>query len=279
MGKKKTKYIPAPTGEDLERIEAGEKFSDITAGPVKKALNGALNEDISELEEFAETEVIEEPKKKKKSKKRLTYFWLGVFVSVMSIIGLIFTVNFGIEQFKKITDNTEQKNEFKKFVYPLVVIDSPTFENSTDLPNEAMLRVAAWNIIINYDEKHSEYKKDVYGNITVPESDVEVAATKIFGKGITFSHQRLGDESLYFAYDEEKKSYSLPVSPNIIPYRPGVTDIKKLSDEKYELKVEYYPPVPDWLPDTKKNAADKTMKYTVEKNGNGYKILSIREYK
>lgn len=274
--KKKTKYIPAPTGEDLERIEAGEKFSDITAGPVKKAISGALNEDISELEELTATEIIEEPKKKKKSKKRLVYFWLGIFVSVMSIIGIVFTVNFGIDQVKRITDNTDQKNEFKKFVYPLVVIDSPTFENSDDLPSEVILRAAAWNIIINYDEKHSEYQNQ-YGFITVPESDVEVAATKLFGKGLTFSHQTLGDPSLYFEYNSETKSYVLPVSPNIIPYRPGVTNIKKISDEKYEVKVGYYPPVPDWLPETKKNKADKYMIYTIEKNNKNYKIISIQE--
>ncbi len=274
--KKKTKYIPAPTGEDLERIEAGEKFSDITAGPVKKAISGALNEDISELEELTETEVIEEPRKKRKSKKRIFYFWTGILVSVMSIIGLVFTVNFGINQIKRITDNTDQKNEFKKYVYPLVVIDSPTFEHSGDLPNEVMLRAAAWSIIINYDEKHSEYKNQ-YGFITVPESDIEVAATKLFGKGISFSHQTLGDPSLYFEYNTETKSYVLPVAPNINPYRPGVTDIKKLSDEKYEIKVGYYPQLPDWMPETKKNKADKYLIYTIEKNGKSSKIISIKE--
>lgn len=277
MGRKKAKYIPAPTGEDLERIENGEKFSDITAGPVKKALSSALNEDVREIEELTRTEeVIEEPKKKKRSLKRLTYFWLGTFVSVMSIIGIIFSVNFVIGKIKNITDNTEQKNKFAKYVYPLVIVDTPTFDDSSRLPVELMLRAGAWDIIINYDEKHSKYTiKD--GSITVPESDVEVAATKLFGKGINFIHKDLGDDSLYFNYDKETKSYSLPVSPDILPYRPKVTDINKIDDNKYELIVGYYPPVQDWLPEHKKNIADKFMKYTVVQDGNNYTIVSVKQ--
>lgn len=277
MGRKKAKYIPAPTGEDLERIEAGEKFSDITAGPVKKALSGALNEDVNEIEEFTKTEeVIEEPKKKKRSLKRLTYFWLGTFVSVMSIIGIIFSTNFVIAKIKNITDNTEQKNKFAKYVYPLVIVDTPTFDDSSSLPVELMLRAGAWDIIINYDEKHTKYAtKD--GCIIVPESDVEVAATKLFGKGKTFRHQSLGDAILYFHYDEDAKSYHLPISPNILPYKPKVEDIKKIDDNKYELIVGYYPPVQDWLPEHKKNIADKFMKYTVVQDGNNYTIISVKQ--
>lgn len=276
MARKKQKYIPAPTGEDLERIEAGEKFSDITANPIQKALNGALGEDVSEIEELTKPEEIIKPKKKKKSLKRAIYFWLGIFVSVMSVIGILFTANFAIDGIHRITDNTDQKNEFARYVYPLVIIDAPTFDEGTKLPVEVMLRAAVWNIIINYDEE-SQYN-DMYGYITVPASDIEVAATNLFGEGIEFSHQTLGDPTLYFDYDPDQNSYIIPISPNNLSYKPIVKDIKKIEDNKYELKVGYYPPVQDWLPENKKNIPDKYLRYTLIKDGKNYSIVSIEEY-
>ena len=277
MARKKTKYIPAPTSDDLERIEAGEKFSDITASPIKKALNSALSEDISEIEELVETDEAPLPKKKKRKVKRFIYFWLGIFVTVMSIIGVIFSVNFVVDGIKRITDNTEQKNEFARYIYPLVLVDTPTFDEDSKLPTEVMLRIAAWDIIINYDEKKSDYVNE-YGYISVPSSDIEVVVTKLFGKDITFEHQTLGDPGLYFDYDQETKSYILPISPNFLSYKPVVEDIKKISDKKYELKVGYYPPVQDWLPDNKKNIADKYLKYILIKDGKDYSIISVSEY-
>lgn len=277
MAKKKPKYIPAPTSEELERIEAGEKFSDIKANSVQKAINGALGEDISEIEELTENAEVVEPKKSKRSMKRAVYFWLGIFVTFMSIIGIIFSVNFTFSAIRRITDNTEQKNEFARYVYPLVIVDCPTYDEISKLPVDVVLRAAAWNIIINYDEKHSKYKND-NGYITVPASDMEVEATNLFGKGIVFDHQTLGDPTLYFNYDTATNSYIIPISPTNLSYKPIVNDIKKINDTKFELKVGYYPPTQDWLPENKKNIADKYLKYTLVKDGKKYSVVSIQEY-
>lgn len=277
MAKKKPKYIPAPTSEELERIEAGEKFSDIKANSVQKAINGALGEDISEIEELTENVEVVEPKKSKRSMKRAVYFWLGIFVTFMSIIGIIFSVNFTFSAIRRITDNTEQKNEFARYVYPLVIVDCPTYDEISKLPVDVVLRAAAWNIIINYDEKHSKYKND-NGYITVPASDMEVEATNLFGKGIVFDHQTLGDPTLYFNYDTATNSYIIPISPTNLSYKPIVNDIKKINDTKFELKVGYYPPTQDWLPENKKNIADKYLKYTLVKDGKKYSVVSIQEY-
>lgn len=273
MGSKKHKYIQAPTSDDLVRIEAGEKFSDITNGPIKKALSGALGEDLNEIEELATVE--EQPIRKRRTTfKRSMYFSLGVFVSVMSLIGIIFTVNFSINTVKNIADNTAQKNEFAKYIYPLVVVDAPSFEEGTKPPIEVMLTSAIWNIIINKDKTKYE---NIDGYITVPASDVEVEATNLFGKGITFTHQTLGDTSLYFDYSEETKSYIVPVSPHYLPYSPKVEDIKKVNDSRFELKVGYYPPVQSWLPAGTKAVPDKYMTYILEKQGKKYSIISIKE--
>jgi len=273
LSRKKQKYIKAPTTDDLVRIEAGEKFSDITASPIKKAISGALSEDIDEIAEL--TAVAVQPVvKKRKTIRRQMYFSLGVLLIVMSIIGAIFTVNFCVDIFKKIADNTVQKNEFSQFIYPVVVVDTPTFEEVSQLPVEVILKAAVWDIIINQDK--SKYE-NYYGSITIPASDVEVAATNLFGGGIPFVHQTLGDTELYFDYVPETNSYIVPISPHYLPYSPQVEDIKKLGDNKYELKVGYYPPVQAWLPEGTKAVPDKYMKYTVVKQSNKYNIISVGE--
>jgi len=270
---KKQKYIQAPTSDDLVRIEAGEKFSDIKAGPLKKAFNGALSEEIEEIEKIAVAQEIP-VHKKKNTFKRSMYFTLGTFFSVMTIIGVIFSVNFTINVIKQITDNTAQKNELAKYIYPVVVVDAPTFSVDSKMPVEVILSAAIWDIIINDDK--TEYVNS-FGYITVPASDVEVHATKLFGKGIEFNHQTLGDPELYFDYDPETKSYTIPVSPHYLPYSPKVEDIKKISDNKLELKVGYYQPVQAWLPEGTKTLPDKYMKYTLVKQGSKYTIISIEE--
>lgn len=274
MAKKKHKYIQAPTSDDLARIEAGEKFSDITANPIKKAFNDALGEDIDEIKEITEEE--EQPiPKKKNSIKRSMYFSLSIFVTIMSLIGIIFTANFCIDTVKRIADNTAQKNEFAKIIYPAVIVDAPTFEEGSKLPIEVMLTAAIWDIIINEDK--SKYENN-YDYITVPASDIEVQATKLFGTGILFNHQTLGNPELYFDYDPLTNSYTFPISPHYLPYSPKVEDIKKLENNKYELKVGYYPPVQAWIPEGTKPVPDKYMKYTLLKHGKNYSIISIDEY-
>jgi len=268
---RKPKYIQAPTTEDLERIESGEKFSDIKAGPIKKAIDNALDEDINEIEEIAAEPEAKRPSKRKNSFKRNMYFSLGVFVSIMSVIGIVFSVNFCVNTVKRIADNTDQKDKFSRMLFPVVVVDPPTFSEGEKLPVEIMLTAAVWDIIINEDK--SVYNNE-YGYITVPASDVEVHATKLFGTELSFAHQTLGDPEMYFVYDESINSYLIPVSPHYLPYTPTVESITKISDKKYELKIGCNSLVKSWLPESS-GEPEKIMKYTLIKNGNNYNIVAI----
>lgn len=272
---KKQKYIMAPTAEDMVRIKAGEKFSDITAGPIKKALDNDLKESIDSVDESSE--VVESSTKSNIKIRRGLYFVVGVFVSLMSIIGIIFSVTFIAGKIKDIADNTALKNEMQKDIYPLVVIDTPTYEKSEDLSMDVVIAAAAWDIIINGDK--SKYETS-FGVMTVPASDIEVHANKIFGHKFDFEHKTVTSVETTFEYMPENNSYVIPISPHFLPYAPQVSDVVKVSDNKYQLKVEYYPPVKIWFPDEKVNAEpDKIMKYTLVKTGNKqYKIVSIDYY-
>lgn len=272
--KNKRKYIQAPTADDMERIKAGEKFSDITAGPIKKALDNDLSETIDNFDESVNN--LSTSKSNTKIRRGI-YFSLGIFVTVMSIIGIIFTVNFFVGVIKNIADNTAQKKELERYIYPAVIVDIPTFEEGDNIPVEVMLTTAAWDIIINGDK--SKYENS-FGLLTVPASDLEVHATKIFGTGHKFGHQNLGSGNLTFEYVEATNSYIIPESPHYLTYSAKVEDIKKISEKKFELKVGYYPPAKIWFPDdNKETEADKYMKYTViKKSNNSYNLVSVDYY-
>lgn len=272
--KNKQKYIQAPTTDDLERIKDDEKFSDIKASPIKKALDNDLSETIDNVDESS---YVDSLVKSKVKIRRSIYFSISIFVTIMSIIGIAFTVNFIVGVVKNIADNTAQKKELERYIYPAVVVDIPTFEEGESVPVEVMLTTAAWDIIINGDKSNYE---NSFGYLTVPASDLEVYATKIFGTGHKFGHQTLGSGNLTFEYIEATNSYIIPESPHYLTYSAKVENIKKLSENKFELKVGYYPPAKIWFADDNKNSeADKYMKYTViKKANNSYTIVSVDYY-
>lgn len=268
---KKAKYINAPTTEQKTLIEQGEKLSDLNGG----ALRRALDEDVEEMEEFSPENTVDTmPVKKKHSFRRNLYFTVGLFVSIMSIIGIIFTVNWTVGVFKGIADNTSQKEMFEEFILPVVVCDVPVFSGSNAIPNDVILTAAVWDIILYSAENYEENDK----MITVPAIDLEAHATKLFGKNLNFTHQTLGDVVLSFPYDDQTQTYLLPVQPYFMSYTPKVSDVSR-DGETYLLTVEYYPVISSWMPNNKDAQPDKIMSYKVVKKGGTYSIVEIEELK
>lgn len=241
---------------------------------ILQALDDALDEDVSEIEEVAKTEEVQIPQSKGGFKRKM-YFTIGVAVSVMAVIGFIFTVNFLVGVAQNIVDNTAQKNEFAKLVYPLVIIDTAPFDTSSQLSSDSVLTAAIWDIILYGDT--SKYPKE-FDIMTIPEIDVELHATNLLGTGLVFEHGDLGSSEVGFYYDAETKSYTVPVSPKYFPYSPYIESVKK-TGENYSLKVGYVSPNPAWL-GTDKNEVptpDKYMEYIVHKNGKNYTVVAIHE--
>lgn len=241
---------------------------------IDEALDEALDEDISEIEEISVQEEVKAPPEKT-SFRRNAYFAVGVIVSVMSVIGFIFSVNFVAGVVKNIADNTAQKNEFAQFVYPMVIIDPAPFDSASQLSSETVLTAAIWDIIL-YGDK-DKYPQE-YGVMTVPEIGVELHATNLLGTGLVFDHKNLGAAELTFYYDAENKSYNVPVSPSYFPYSPYVETIQR-SGDNYTLKVGYVSPHPAWLGTNKDDTPqpDKYMEYIVHKNRNDCTLVAIKE--
>jgi hypothetical protein len=218
----------------------------------------------------------ETPKKKNhtRAKNRLAAL-LGALILLFAAIGLVTTVVLAGKWIVAVAENQNEKDQFSNFIYPLVMQDPPAFESVSKLKPSTILAAGAWNFIINADT--SKYEKDEFGFMTVPQSDIEVYATKLFGVGLTFEHQSIGDSEFSFTYNPEDGTYNISDSALFYSYIPRVTEIQR-KDDRIHLRVEYLMPSMK-LNITRKDEGKvaKVMEYILEETqrDSGYKIVAV----
>ncbi len=79
-------------------------------------------------------------------------------------------------------------------------------------------------------------------------------------------------------YEEDIKSYVVPLKPKFFTYSPVVEEITN-DGNVYTLLVGYISPTPAWLSMTSDTAPepDKYVKYIVSRNGDDYTLISIQQ--
>lgn len=273
---KTEKPVKKQKEEKPKKVPSEKKKADDPFDELKIVFDSALDEDVSEIEEFSsEPETTSEPIVRK-SFKRNSYLTIGVVVSVLALIGFVSSVLFVKGIAEGIANNTKQKEEFKSIVYPLVIIDSPEFDDINQLSPDSVINAAIWDILLHGDI--SKYEES-YENITIPQADVELHATKLFGKNLTFKHRDVGDLSLTFYYNSETKSYTVPVTPEFFSYSPVIRNVAKNGDT-YDVAVGYLAPAPSWVEERDKELATLPEKYVIvklKKQDNGYIVVSCKE--
>ncbi|MBQ5333910.1 MAG: hypothetical protein J6K92_11750 [Oscillospiraceae bacterium] len=244
-------------------------------GDIIEILDSALDEDISEISEMSELEEGGTDAAAKPRNKNAFHFIVGLVFIILAMIGLVSTVDFVSDKVKSVIDNTEQKNEFAKFIYPVVICDPPAFDATTRLKNETIISAAVWDIIL-YEDK-SRYALD-FDYLIVPEVDIEQHAAKLFGSGLTVKHMTISSADISFYYDEEISSYRIPENPKFFTYSPYIESISKVG-ESYTLTVGYVSPTPAWLTLTSDEAPspEKYVDYVVQKRGTSYTLVAIRQ--
>ncbi|MBQ8781831.1 MAG: hypothetical protein IJZ72_09185, partial [Oscillospiraceae bacterium] len=260
--------------KDKEKKDDKIKVKEESIDNIKKMFDGALGEDSGELAELVTEEpAVEMPAVRAVNKSKL-YFLFGLAVSVFAVIGVISTVWFSAREIKAFTDNTQQKDELARFIYPVVICDPAPFDLTMKLHNDTALSAALWDIIL-YEDK-SKYEHD-FDYIIVPEVDVEKHAVKLFGEGMSFVHKSLLNSEVKFYYEEDLKSYRIPSKPRYFTYSPLVESIER-DGENYTLTVGYISPTPSYFALNTENAAptpDKYVEYVVNKHGDEYTLIEI----
>ena len=269
---KEPKPAKEPTASEKKKPE---KKLDESIESIRKMFDDALDEQSEELAELTMAEPEPEMPDLGKGGKRKGYLILGALMMILAVIGLISTVSFTVDKVKAFADNTQQKTEFARFIYPVVICDPAPFGQSVKLRSDTVITAAIWDIIL-YEDK-SKYESD-FDMIIVPELDVEQHAAKLFGTGLSIKHQSILGADVQFYYNEDIKSYRIPANPKYFTYSPYIEDITRVG-ESYTITVGYVSPTPAWLTLTGDETPkpEKYVNYIVQKRGDEYTLLGIQQ--
>ena len=202
------------------------------------------------------------------------YLVFAVFVIIMSIIGVVSSVNFCAGIISDIANRTELKNELTLFLYPVVSVDPPDCDTVEELPSTIIVESAIWKIILTGDNTNYEKLYNTY--MYVPAIDVEFAVRSIFGPSVDIVHQTVGTMDIMFTYIEDMNSYLVPINPHYTAYSPRITDLTNIG-ELFTVTVEYIPPSALAVEGIDfEISATKTMVYTLSKSKNSATLHSIK---
>jgi hypothetical protein len=243
---------------------------------LKKMLGSALAEDGSVIEEItaADEEPEKAPKISEETRKRIVFI-LGIIVLILAVVGVISTIFAANDLIRDFADNTEQKEEFERFIYPVVICDPPPFDAAVKMRTETQLTAAIWDIIIFEDK--SAFPQD-FDHIIVPELTVEQHAVKLFGSGLKPEHKSIMTSDINFYYDEETHTYRIPASPRYYSYAPRVESITR-SGNRYTLLVGYMSPTPAWYAASGEtnDEPEKYAEYVIEIQDGKMRIAAITQ--
>lgn len=244
-----------------------QKVLDSLSGSIDN-IEEALKENEADIAEEAEQTVFDPSLPT--VKKRKTLFAAGLFIIVMTVVGIITSVRFLADTISDMVNQTGLKEEMADFIYPLVITDVPTFTTPAEAPNSVVLGSAIWNIIMYGDtDKYERSGSDMI----VSEIDVESSAASLYGYGLTLTHEtvRLGD--IVFSYDESSRSYTVAENPHVSSYYPVIRDISSVG-ELYTMTVDYYSPSAYAYKD-EQGEAEKSMIYVVSRTGTSTTVQSV----
>jgi len=250
-------------------------------GRVVSALERILDEDPAALSderrEKPEADEIDVAVKKKKSKgkfKRNLFAFLGVIFTLLAIVGLIVTVNYGINRFRSFSVGETKRDRFTEVIYPAVIMDIESFANPSELASDQVISAALWSFVMKGDFSKYTVTFDI---ISVPAVDVESFAAQLFGDNLPeLSHATVGSGELKFYYNEAQKCYNVPIQPISFTYQPEITYVSKTGSE-YTITVDYIKELPAWMKDKEDYTPDvsKTVEFRITEKDDSYTINSM----
>ncbi len=214
---------------------------------------------------------------KTEAQKKRSTVMAGAVVLGFAVIGVITVISVVIGLIASIFDNSVEKERFKQFIKPVVMVDPVAFSSASTADEHALLMSSMWNLLMNVGED-TAYPEDEFGMMIIPSSDLDVSASNLFGSDVKLSHQTFGNTSITFEYDSENSSYIVPPMGYTVQYEPRVDKIRRRG-KTYTLTVAYISSGSTLTQNTGENDYDKLMYYVLEKTGKDkYIIKEIRDY-
>ena len=170
--------------------------------------------------------------------------------------------------------NPVQSTNYENYITPLVILDVPPFASISKAPQDQLLLCAIWSLLLQ--NNGSKYETADDGRMILPQADVEASYMNLFG--LLPTDKSVDTNGQIFDYSSADKCYYIPVQGLENSFSPHITASKQ-SGKNIVLTVEYIPQE-DWQEDASGTVvpakANKTMIYTLEKNGSKLKILSVK---
>lgn len=210
------------------------------------------------------------------AKKNKWAFPLGLVIVLFAAIGIVFLILFGVKGIQNLTENSKQKQEYEKFLLPIVMNDPDTFDDITQANMGQLLDSTIWSLI----KKNIEIDKYDYvdDKLLIPQKDVEQQFAKLFGKDLKPSHQTVEGSEYQFEYDKSLQGYKIPIFGMENTYTPDVLDVDKKSGTVV-LTVGYISGS-EWKQDENGKMVEpepsKYVKITLRTKDNSYYVSAIQ---
>ncbi len=200
---------------------------------------------------------------------------IGAVSVVLALIGLLTVLSGCVKLAGRLLDNSAEKEQFGKILFPVVMFDPGPVESPADMDNLVLLRSSIWSAFVSNMEK---YSMDANQRVSVAKSDVDVACAKLFGSEIQLEHQSFTDYMNTYYFNESKEAYLVPVDASSVLYTPQVEEIDH-SGVVYTLRVGYLESGSEWLQSLKgedyEPSPAKYMIYTMKKVDKHFELVSI----
>ncbi|WMJ83588.1 hypothetical protein ACS3UN_11020 [Oscillospiraceae bacterium LTW-04] len=216
------------------------------------------------------------PRRSPAQRRRIATIIGGAFVA-FAAVGLFSAMLWGADVIGGLFDNSAKRARYESFISPVVMMDPVPFSRVENVEQNLLLQSSLWAALMG--ENRGAYTYDENGLLLVPSSDVDVAATKLFGPNVVLTHQSFEDYDASYLFDPEISAYRVP-SINKVAYSPAITDIDKKGDT-ISLTVGYVAPGNIWSTDPQTGedsdqpTPEKYMLYTLTKWDQGYYISAV----
>ncbi len=255
--------------EKAEKTEKSEETETKSEG-ISNVLHNILDENPDEIMNSQKYFANSDTEPPKGRFKKFFYAAFGVIFAVFACIGLVTVIAKSISLIDSYTSGETKKEGFEEILYPAVIMDIESFNSPAELPSEQILTAAIWSMIMA-DDVTMQYEQ-TFDVVKIPAADVESYAVKLFGDSIPeLTHTTVGPAESRFYYNEETKSYNVPIAPVTYTYSPEIKEATKNGSE-YKVKVDYIDELPSWLPET----SSKSVEFTLAEVNGEYQLKSMK---
>ena len=213
--------------------------------------------------------------------RRGKYKGMALFGGILLMFAVIGVIATSIWSFNRVTDivtDDTALRELDTLLEPVVMLDPEPFDSVDKIPNEVILESSVWAATLS-DRDGTKYKTDEAGRMLIPEAEVTAQANRLFAAGTEFTLESFGSEESTVQYDEDAKTFHVPIM-GLDAYTPYVTKLRKKRSVTIAT-VGYIPSGESWAQDKDGNLIppipSKYMIYELEGRRGSYRIMAVKE--